>query len=70
MSPRLENGRLVVEFENGASQTWDLPDKQDKRGIRVLRQDATEFAKSQNASLGQVDHILKVLTEARYYLIK
>jgi negative regulator of replication initiation len=70
MSPRLENGSLVVEFENGVSQTWGLPDKEDKRGIRLLRQQATEFAKSQNASLGQVNHILKVLTEAGYYLIK
>lgn len=68
MSSKVVGNRLVVQFENGQSNTWDLPDRKDNAGIRAVRDSAVSFAITNEASLGQQNAIKKTLTDAGYYV--
>ncbi len=70
MSARLENGQLVVEFYDGPSGRWTLPPKNDKNGIRAIRDQAVEFAKKNGGTLGQMHAVMKALTDKGYHLTK
>ena len=71
MSPRVESGKLVVEFEDGARKEWKLPERSDKGSIRTIRDDAVSFALENGATNpGQTNAVLKALTNADYHLTK
>ena len=70
MSSYIVRNELHVEFANGASKSWPLPDKSDKNGIRKVRDIATDFAEQNSASLGQINAVKKTLTDEGYHLIK
>jgi negative regulator of replication initiation len=69
MSNPVSDGQLIVEFEDGARQQWSLPDKDDKEGIRRVRDTAVRWALEQGASdPGQKNAVRKALTNAGYYV--
>ena len=69
MSTPVSNGQLIVEFEGGARQQWSLPDRDDKEGIRRVRDTAVRWAQGQGASdPGQTNAVRKALTNAGYYV--
>ena len=71
MSPRVESGKLVVEFEDGPRKEWTLPERGDKGSIRTIRDDAVSFALENGATNpGQTNAVLKALTNADYHLTK
>jgi len=70
MSAWVENERLHVTFQSGNSESWALPPKSDKDGIREVRDQAVEFAEMYDATEGQVNAVKKALTDNGYWLIK
>ena len=71
MSSRVESGKLVVAFEDGARKEWTLPERSDKGSIRKIRDDAVSFALENGASdKGQTNAVRKALTNADYHLTK
>ena len=71
MSARVENGTLIVAFEDGARHEWPLPNRVDKVNIRNVRQAAVAFALENGASdPGQTNAVRKALTDAGYHLTK
>lgn len=71
MHAGVHNGQLVVSFEGGSREQWQLPDSSDKAEIRRVREEAVKFALKNGASHpGQTNAVLKALTEAGYYLTK
>lgn len=67
---RTENeDHLVVSFYGGKEKRFPLPSKDDKAGIRRVRDAAVAFAESQGASVpGQTNAVRKALTDAGYYV--
>jgi len=70
MSVWVENEQLQVTFQSGNSESWDLPPKYDKDGIRGVRDQAVAFAEMYNATEGQVNAVKKALTDNGYWLTK
>ncbi len=70
MSAKIDEGKLIVVFENGRSQSWTLPEVTDKLSIKSIRDQAVAFAADNGATLGQVNAVKKALTEAGYHLTK
>lgn len=70
MSTFIETDQLHVSFQDGASQSWKLPERSDKTAIRKVRDMAVAFAKANGATIGQVNAVKKALTDADYHLIK
>jgi hypothetical protein len=70
MSSYIGNGQLHVSFADGASQSWPLPAQSDKAALRSLRQKAVSFAKEHDASVGQVNAVLKTFTDNGYHLTR
>jgi negative regulator of replication initiation len=70
MSARVNGEGLVVSFVGGASKNWSLPKRDDKTGIRRVRDAAVLFAEENGATVGQVFAVKKALTEAGYHLVK
>jgi hypothetical protein len=69
MSRWVRDGQFVIEFEDGARQQWLLPQKDDKDGIRRVRDAAVQWALEQGASdPGQKNDVVKGLTEAGYHV--
>jgi len=68
MSANIERNKLIVEFQTGDRNEWELPDRSDKNGIRSVRDSASEFAENIGATLGQVNAVKKALTDAGYYV--
>jgi hypothetical protein len=69
-SVRLINNKFEVSYpEDGILQTWNLPSKNDKEGIRVVVNEALAFGEHHGASEGQLKAIRKALTDNGYYLI-
>ncbi len=66
----LAEGRLHVEFPDGGN-SWELPDRSDKKAIRHIREDAVNFVLDQGASYpGQTNAVRKALTDTGYHLTK
>jgi hypothetical protein len=71
MSARVESGKLVVEFEDGARHEWSLPHRDDKEAIRSVLDVALTFATDNGASNpGQTNAVRKALTDGGYHLTK
>ncbi|TAN44707.1 MAG: hypothetical protein EPN22_05805 [Nitrospirae bacterium] len=70
MTSFISNNKLHIEFQDGASSSWSLPARSDKAGIRALIDKAIEFARKNNASLGQINAARKTLTSADYHITK
>jgi len=69
MSTRIEDNYFAIEFARGASKKFNLPDRQDKEGIKRLASYAVQFAIEQGATIpGQVNAVRKGLTERGYYI--
>src|SRR3972149_9324201 len=54
MVARAQNGELSITFASGSSKRWALPSKDDKRGIRKVRDEAVKFAEGVGAVFGQL----------------
>jgi negative regulator of replication initiation len=70
MTSYINKNQLNVEFANGASLSWTLPNQSDKKAIRTILDKAITFAKENKASLGQINAIRKTLTDNGYHLTK
>lgn len=70
MSASVDGQDLKVEFRDGASKSWKLPKRDDKAGIRRVREAAVEFARENGATHGQRNAVRKALTDAGYHLTK
>lgn len=68
MTPKVENGILTITFkELNTSESFTLPDKENKVGLKPVRKAAIDFAKSQGATTGQCCAISKTLNLNGYY---
>lgn len=70
MTSFINKNQLHIEFQDGTSSSWTLPDRSDKAGIRALLDKAIEFARKNGASLGQINAVRKTLTSEGYHLTK
>ncbi|MFQ5640044.1 MAG: hypothetical protein ACE5IR_18855 [bacterium] len=70
MTAKVENGHLSVAFAGGASKTWPLPIRDDKRELRAVRDEAVTFIEHHGATEGQVKGLMRVMTGAGYHLTK
>lgn len=70
MSSYISGNELRVAFASGPSNSWKLPSKSDKEGIRAVRNKAIDFAIKHVATVGQQNAVRKTLTEAGYHLTK
>lgn len=70
MSAKVNGQEFNISFLDGASKVWSLPKRDDKVGIRRVKEAAVQFAKENGASNGQVYAVMKALTEAGYHLTK
>jgi negative regulator of replication initiation len=70
MTSFINKNQLYIEFQDGTSSSWTLPDRSDKAGIRTLLDKAIEFARKTGASLGQINAVRKTLTSEGYHLTK
>ena len=67
-SVRVEEGQLVVEFADGPSKKWDLPEQADKEALQHLREAVRAFGDENEATDGQIHAIYKALNSAGYYV--
>jgi hypothetical protein len=70
MTSYIARNELHIEFQDGTSSSWTLPDPKDKSGIREVLDKAIGFARTHGASLGQVNAARKTLTDQGYHLTK
>ncbi len=70
LSPTVKGGKFVLRFQDGLTQSWPLPNKEDKKGIRELRDKAVSFVRKNMGTYGQEEAVKKALTQAGYYLTK
>lgn len=69
MTTKIEGNCYAVEFSNGASKRFVLPDRKDKKSIKKVADEAVQFAINQGATIpGQVNAVRKGLTEKGYYI--
>lgn len=66
----INHNKLHVEFQDGASSSWSLPNPEDKTNIRAVLENALSFAREHGASVGQVNAVRKTLTNEGYHLTK
>ena len=66
----LNNETYKVVCPNGNLQTFYLPEKNDKEGIKKLTDDVLKFVKEQGCTKGQINSARKKLTEAGYFIEK
>ncbi len=65
MSAWVDSGKLFVDFYDGASKDWSLPDQANKNAIRDVLSAAIAFALANGASdPGQTNAVRNALTEA------
>ena len=70
MSCGVVNQTLFVKFADGAHSEWPLPAKHDKNAIRNVKDQATDFAEREGATIGQVAAVRKALTNNGYHITK
>jgi hypothetical protein len=59
---------LVATFEDGQTNTWTLPDRDNRLAVEQLFHGAAQWARERGARDGQVDAIYKKLHGANYYI--
>ena len=69
-SAYVANGQLIVEYARGARKHWVLPARDNKPAIQGIRREAMAFGRANDATEGQINAILKALTEAGYHVTK
>jgi hypothetical protein len=68
MMQRIDGDHLIIEFEDGACETWDLPNRSDIDAIKRLRTEAISWAQAHGATHpGQTNAVRKAFTEAGFY---
>ncbi len=70
MSSNISNDQLQITFQDGTSRSWALPTRNDKAGIKAVRDKAVTFVREKGATIGQINAVKKTLTDNRYHLIK
>jgi hypothetical protein len=70
MSSYVSDNQLRVAFHDGPFCSWLLPSRDDKSGIREVRDKAVAFALQNGASIGQKFAVMKALTDAGFHLTK
>jgi len=68
MTPKVDGQQFTVAFAGGETKSWPLPRRDDKPGIRRVRDSAVEFARKTGATQGQIFAVMKALTESGYYV--
>jgi hypothetical protein len=69
MSARTEGSQLVVEFEDGATNRWELPHPSKKEDVKRLREEAVAFALEHGATdPGQTNAVRKALTNSGFHI--
>ena len=69
-SAYVANGQLIVEYASGARKHWVLPARDNKPAIQGIRREAMASGRANDATEGQINAILKALTEAGYHVTK
>ena len=68
MTPKVEDGKLTISFKSlNISETFDLPEIEDKTELKVARKAAMDYAIENGATKGQCCNISKTLNIAGYY---
>jgi len=70
MSCYISNNQLHVTFQDGSTRSWPLPNRDDKNGIKAVREKAVTFAREHEASIGQINAVKKTLTDNEYWTSK
>jgi len=70
MSSYIRSDHIYVSFQDGPSESWALPDRKDKRGLRSVIDKAVAFARGNNATIGQINAVRKTFTDANYHLTR
>lgn len=70
MSSNIAGNQLHIEFHGRNPSAWTLPDRNNKEEIRAVLEKAILFAKSNGATIGQVNAVRKTLTDKGYHLTK
>jgi hypothetical protein len=70
MTSYIARNQLHIEFQDGASSSWTLPNPKDKAEIRAVLDKALGFAREHGATLGQSNAARKTLTNEGYHLTK
>lgn len=65
-SVRVEEGLLVVEYEDGRKKKWELPEPEDKKAVRRVRQKARALARDCGAVDTQLGAIRNALNSKGY----
>ncbi len=68
MTARIEGDHLLVRFASGPSREFLLPDRHNKEEISILTYNAMAFAKTNDATEGQVNAVRKALTDAGFHI--
>ncbi len=66
MQTKIREGKFIVDFDDGKKKEWALPEKDDVQKNRIVRDEITGWARSQEATKGQVAAIVKVLNNEGY----
>jgi len=70
MTTYIAQNQFFIEFQDGASASWALPDAKDKTAIKAVLDKAVRFAREHGASMGQMNAVRKKLTDEGYHLTK
>jgi hypothetical protein len=70
MTTYIARNEFFIEFQDGASASWALPDAKDKTAIKAVLDKAVRFAREHGASMGQMNAVRKKLTDEGYHLTK
>lgn len=62
----IEEGYLVIEYQNGSKESWKLPEQADKEAIGQIWEKAKAFARENEATDGQLGHIGNVMRRNGY----
>ena len=68
MTSHIARNQFYIEFEDGASASWPMPDAKDKAAIKAVLDKAVLFAREHGASIGQINAVRKKLTDEGYHL--
>jgi hypothetical protein len=68
MTVKVQGQELTLSFSDGLSKRWLLPNRNDQKANREIREEIFNFAKQNGATDGQVAAITKELNNAGYYL--
>ena len=68
LSSIFEDDNLILEFSNGVSEKFPLPEKWDKDEISNVTYNVMQFIKENGGTQGQINAGRKALTDAGYHI--